>query len=184
MIIGQVIKNYRVSKGLTLQALSSLSGVSKSMLSEIENNKKTPSIDVTLRLSNALKVSMLNLIANEQPKTTAIYTKSGEHLTLTDPPAGLNLHFISPHGKLNEPQFAFGIMLPNSKTKTYPPSPVSIANYFYIIQGTLTIRLGETTYKLSTGDSLYYKPDIEQQLFTEGPEECHFVTLRSYPTNQ
>lgn len=183
-MIGQAIKIYRVSKGLTLQDLSSLSGVSKSMLSEIENNKKMPSIDIALRISNALEISLLNLIADEQPKATAVYTKSGEHLTLTDSPAGLNLHFISPHGNLNEPQFAFGIMLPNSKTTTYPPSPVSIANYFYIIQGTLNIRLGEITYTLAKGDSLYYKPDIEQQLFTEGPEECHFVTLRFYPTNQ
>ena len=183
MFIGKAIKSYRLSKGLTLQALSTLSGISKSMLSEIENDKKTPSIDLTIRISNALEISILNLITDEQPKVTAVHTKAGEHLTLTEPAAGLNLHFISLQGKPNEPQFAFGTMLPNSKTIIYPPSPVSTATYFYIIQGILNIRLGETTYKLSKGDSLYYKTDIEQQLFTEGAEECHFVTLRLYQTN-
>ena len=182
MSIGQTLKKYRTSKGLTLKDFSELSGTSKSMLSEIENDKKIPSIDIVLRISQALGISVLNLIAEEQVKTNAVHTKAGEHLTLNDPTAGLDLQFISPYGKQSEQQFAIGTMPPNSKTRVYPPCFQNESNYFYIIQGVLNVCLGEMTYRLSKGDSLYFKPDVEQQLFTEEFSECHFVVLKVYPS--
>lgn len=181
MNIGTVIKDYRLKKGLTLQTLSSLSCVSKSMLSEIENNKKMPSIDVVQRISHALKISILALLSNDQQKATALYTKSDDHLTLQDPPSGLSLQFISPHGSMNEPTISFGKMLPNSSTKVYSPTPFITSNYIYIVQGILNFRLGETTYKLAKGDSFYFTTETVQQLFT-GSDECHFFSVRYYPS--
>lgn len=179
--IGTVIKDYRLKKGLTLQALSDLSCVSKSMLSEIENNKKMPSIDVVQRISHALKISLLALLCNDKQKTAAVHTKSADHLTLQDPPSGLSLQFISPHGNMNEPTVSFGKMLPNSSTKVYTATPFTTSNYIYIVQGLLNFRLGETIYQLTTGDSFYFTTETVQQLFT-GPEECHFLSVRYYPS--
>lgn len=51
-----ILKSVRVKKNLTIGELAKISGVSKSYISEVENNKKIPTIDVICRLAVALEV--------------------------------------------------------------------------------------------------------------------------------
>lgn len=56
--IGERVKNVREKKGFTQEQLSQASGVSKSFLSEIENNKTNASGQVLLQIANALGASV------------------------------------------------------------------------------------------------------------------------------
>lgn len=55
------IKNARLEKGLTLQNLSKLSGVSVSQINDIENNKKHPTVFTLVLISMALNEKPENL---------------------------------------------------------------------------------------------------------------------------
>lgn len=55
------IKNTRLEKGLTLQKLSKLSGVSVSQINDIENNKKHPTVFTLALISMALNEKPENL---------------------------------------------------------------------------------------------------------------------------
>ena len=55
------IKNVRLEKGLTLQNLSKLSGVSVSQINDIENNKKHPTVFTLVLISMALNEKPENL---------------------------------------------------------------------------------------------------------------------------
>lgn len=55
------LKRIRKAKGLTQMSLSALSSVSQSTICEIEKNEYTPKMAVTIKLANALGISVTNL---------------------------------------------------------------------------------------------------------------------------
>jgi len=58
---GENLKKIRKARGLTQINLSDLSGVSQSTICEIEKNAYLPKISVTIKLANALNISVVNL---------------------------------------------------------------------------------------------------------------------------
>ena len=56
--IGKNLKRIRKLRGLTIDALATSSGVSKSMISEIERGIRNPSITIIWSLANALKTPL------------------------------------------------------------------------------------------------------------------------------
>lgn len=55
------IKEHRKSKGWTLEQLSDVSGISRSFLSQIENEKRQPSVETLTILADCFKVSVPDL---------------------------------------------------------------------------------------------------------------------------
>ncbi len=56
------IKEYREEKKLSYRQLEILSGVSKTMISNIEKGKRSPTIDILEKLAKGLRVSIHDLI--------------------------------------------------------------------------------------------------------------------------
>lgn len=65
--IGKTLKEFRVSKNLTLDKLAELADVDKSFLSKIENDKRDPSINSLNQICIALNIpiSIFILMADE-----------------------------------------------------------------------------------------------------------------------
>ena len=55
-LLGLKLRKLRFEKGLSLQALSQLSGLSSSYLNEIEKGKKYPKVDKLILLAKSLKI--------------------------------------------------------------------------------------------------------------------------------
>lgn len=60
--VGQTLQSLRKARSLSLEELSRRSGVSKSMLSQVERNLANPTIALVWRLANALGVSINDLL--------------------------------------------------------------------------------------------------------------------------
>lgn len=61
-IIAENLKKHRESKGLSLEQLAELTGVSKSMLRQIETGKSSPTISTIWKIANGLRVSFTSLL--------------------------------------------------------------------------------------------------------------------------
>jgi len=60
--IGAFIKSHRSANGMTLQALSDVSGVSRSMISQIESAQKSPTIATLEKLAKAMNIRLGDLV--------------------------------------------------------------------------------------------------------------------------
>lgn len=56
-----LIKQIRKEKNITLEELSKTSGISKTHINDIENNKKEPTLSVAIAIAKALKVQLTDL---------------------------------------------------------------------------------------------------------------------------
>ena len=75
--VGNTLAELRQLRALSLDELSRLAGVSKSMLSQIERNQANPTVAVVWRLANALGVPLGQLLDGERPALPAITTVAG-----------------------------------------------------------------------------------------------------------
>lgn len=67
MSIGKKLREIRRSKGFTMKELSNKSKVSQSYISDLENEKNNkPSIDILIKLANALEISEAILYRTEK----------------------------------------------------------------------------------------------------------------------
>ena len=55
--IGKYIREYRVAKGMTQEALAEYADISPSYVSMIERAEKTPALETLIEIANALEVS-------------------------------------------------------------------------------------------------------------------------------
>ena len=67
MNLGLKLKNERKKQGISMSTLSNLSKVSKTTISEIENNKVNPTINTLKKLANSLNVDV-NFFVDEENK--------------------------------------------------------------------------------------------------------------------
>jgi transcriptional regulator with XRE-family HTH domain len=56
MSLGQTIRNIRNSKGFSIMKIKELTGLSKSTISDLENDKSSPTADTLQKLATALEV--------------------------------------------------------------------------------------------------------------------------------
>src|SRR5512137_551680 len=67
-IVGSNLRRLRVRRGLSLERLAHLSGVSRAMLSQVELGRSTPTINVVWRIARALDVPFSALIAAKEAR--------------------------------------------------------------------------------------------------------------------
>lgn len=76
------LKNLRTSKGLTQTQLAQRLWLNKSIISAYENETRTPSLEVLIKLSNEFNVSMEYLLGIEREKTIDISGLTEEQITV------------------------------------------------------------------------------------------------------
>lgn len=60
--VGEVIADFRKSKGVSQEVLSGLSDIGRTHLSAIERGQRKPTLETLYRISLALDVSMSNIV--------------------------------------------------------------------------------------------------------------------------
>ncbi len=61
-MIGLRIKEFRLKRGWTIAKLAAQTGLSKSLISQVENAKNSASLFSLTKISRSLKVRMTNLV--------------------------------------------------------------------------------------------------------------------------
>jgi transcriptional regulator with XRE-family HTH domain len=72
LLVANNLKKLRREKKLSLEKLSEMTGVSKSMLGQIERGESNPTIAVVWKIANGLKISFTSLLATREDDTRII----------------------------------------------------------------------------------------------------------------
>ncbi len=72
--LGKKIRQLRLERGLTIQDVSEKTGLSKGLISQIENEQVSPPISTLMKIANALKVELAYFFMkeDEDPKITVV----------------------------------------------------------------------------------------------------------------
>ena len=181
--VGAAIRELRQRHGLTLAQVSTLSGVSRGMLSKIETGQTSAGMDTLARIARALGVSMAMLFNRyDATATGAQHIKKGQGMEVVrrGTKSGHTYHLLAyDQGpvKLFEP---FLITM-DDDSQRYPTFDHPGTEFLYMLEGKLDYRCGQQTYRLEPGDSLSFQGSVPH-----GPEvlvrfPIKFLSIIVYP---
>ena len=160
--LGNTIRQMRLDHNLTIAAVSERAGISRGMLSKIENSLTATSLETLEKIANALGVTLAKLFQNYNlPRGAAQLVKKGEGMEVVrrGTSVGHTYQLLAydqgPH-KTFEP---FLISLEDS-LEQFPAFEHPGTEFIHMLEGVLEYRVGEETFVLNSGDSLTFRGEI------------------------
>ncbi|MFC4116183.1 helix-turn-helix domain-containing protein [Nonomuraea zeae] len=168
--LGTRIRTERRARGLSVERLAELSGISRSMVSEVERGTKTPTVLVLDRLATALGTSIARLL--DEPAHGAMRVlRHSEQRVLRDP-SGWERRVLSP--VLGDVEFEFmrTTIGPGVDAGEFAPHAPGSREYLAVEHGSLLLTIDGRAYRLDTGDSAYYPGDCRHAYANDGTTDC------------
>ena len=155
MDIGNKLKELRVLKGLTQEELADRSELSKGFISQLERNLTSPSITTLMDILQCLGTSIGEFF-NEAPDEQIVFGKQ-DYFVKEDTEYKNEIKWIIPNAQKNtiEPIY----LTLQAGGSTCPDTPHEGGEFGYVLQGAVSIHLGNKTYKAKKGESFYYTAD-------------------------
>src|SRR5476649_1040990 len=160
--VGAALQRLRLERGLTLEDLSRIAGVSKSMLSQIEREKANPTIAITWRLANALGVQIGELLAGVEKATEAIRVLDAhETPTLPGHHAGYVLRILGPMELAGKYEWYELTLAPGGELVSQPHDP-GATEHLTLLHGAVEVEVGAHKKKVKLGATARY-PEHRQE---------------------
>lgn len=173
--IGRTIKEVRLRFELTLEVLAKRAGISRGMLSKIENAQTMPGLDTLFKIADALGISMSSLFATfDAREQGAQHFKHGEapEILRTGSTFGYNYFLLARNPEAHKNYEPF-IITVDDKAEPFPFFEHPGTEIVHVMAGRMEYRHGQNTYTLEPGDTLTYDSDIPH-----GPERILETPIR------
>lgn len=149
MDIGHKIKQLRIQKGLTLEELASRSELTKGFLSQMERNLTSPSISTLNDILEALGSSLADFFKEEKEEKVVFQKKD----FFVDKRENYIVNWIVPNTQKNDME---PILIEiNHDGVSFEVNPHGGEEFGYVIEGCITLVLGEKNYIVKKGETFY-----------------------------
>ncbi|GAB3453104.1 XRE family transcriptional regulator [Massilia terrae] len=170
--VGATLQRLRLERGLTLEDLSRIAGVSKSMLSQIEREKANPTIAITWRLANALGVGIGELLAAEPREVDTIRVlEAHETPTLPGQHAGYVLRILGPMELAGKYEWYELTLAPGGELASQAHDP-GTNEHLTVLHGSLEVEVGSSKRKVKMGATARYPADQDHVIRNVGKTEA------------
>jgi len=178
-IISKRIKDIRTAKGLKLIDVASGAGVSKGLLSKIENSRTMPSLSVLFNIISALDENPSSFFENiEYIGNTPFYIlkKESEYEPIVkEDSVGYNYFSIFSRAFKD---IGFNAVLlnlePNAKREMVTTDGME---FIYLIDGEINYKLDTTEFTMNKGDSLFFDGRIPHLKINKTNKEAKILVI-------
>lgn len=159
--VGHRLRELRLGLDWTMTQLSGRSGVSKAMLSKIENAQTSPALVTLARLSEALAVPVTAFFRGLDQEQDMLHIKAGEGLEIHHRASSAGQRYQSlgrmrfPHDRLEPMIFTI-----DRDEEAFPLYQHGGSELLYVISGCLVYGYGERTVTLEPGDVLQFLGEV------------------------
>lgn len=172
------IRQLRQDSGWSLDVLSQASGVSRSMLSQIEREQANPTLAVTVKIASALGQSVGELVneAQEIPHIEVIRADDRSHVFREDEQCSIRT--LSPLHLEKDVEFYELRLLPGG-TLTSAPHFEGTREFLTVQKGRVRVVSDSDQTELGKGDSAGYRADVSHEIHNPGRGEafCFLVVI-------
>jgi len=177
--IADKIRKLRKNKGLTLAQLGQDIGLSKGLLSRIENNQVSPSIATLSKIAKGLGVP-ISLFFDEEGGEDGGYSvtrkKDRKQVVRMGTRIGFTYfsltHFKSRH--LIEP---FIVQYPVITKKLNILFDHPGEEFLFVLKGEMELVYGKEKIRLNPGDAIHFDPSVPHRGQNVGREECECLVI-------
>jgi transcriptional regulator with XRE-family HTH domain len=165
--LGKVIRDLRQKDGLTIAEVTAQAGISRGMLSKIENGQVSTSLEMLSKIALALGVSLAHLFRQYNiPEGGAQHIKAGAGMEVVrrGTKRGHTYHLLA-YGQGPSKIFEPFLITMDDASEVFPTFEHPGTEFIYMLKGRIEYRHGQQTYVLGPGDSLTFRGEVPH-----GPE--------------
>lgn len=177
--VGINIKNCRKIKNISLEELSKRSGVSKSMLSQIEQGKTNPTVITVWKIASALDVQLEEILNVVDDVGIEVLRKEEAPIIFSEDKSCI-IRVNSPIHLTDNLELYYMTFKPNGKISSAPHFPNS-EEFLTVLSGQFKIYSGNNVSILNTGDSARYKGDRNHSIENLTDKEANAYLVVWFP---
>lgn len=156
--IGLNIMNLRKQKNMSMDTLSKRSGVSKSMLSQIEQEKTNPTVVTVWKIARALDASVEELLQTNGDNQIEVIRKDDTPVIFSDDHSCV-IRVNSPIHMADNLELYHMTFRPHGKLSSLPHY-LNSEEFLTVISGEFKVSAGNNSSILREGDTARYRADI------------------------
>jgi len=177
-VVGSNLRRLRTRRGLSLERLAQISGVSRAMLGQIELGQSAPTINVLWKIARALEVTFSALIS-ARTQSGALVLRSAESKILTSKDRSFSSRALFPFDEPRRVEF-YELRLAASSIEEADAHPPGTSENLVVTAGTLEIDVAGDTHRLETGDSILFEADTPHTYRNAGKVETVMYLVMTY----
>lgn len=176
--IGQKLKRIRFERELTLDRVSELTGVSKTMLGQIERGVSVPSITILWKIAKGLQISLSTLFTEEPSEYRPVEIL--EDMTpVYDENKGMVLYNIFPFDPVSGFEYFYILLKPGVRHFS-DPHREAVDEYVVVTRGTLTLTLDGREFQLKAPAKIRFHANIPHGYSNLTDEDVVFQNIMKY----
>ena len=150
------LREARKARGLSLDAVAKLSGVSRSMVSQIERGESSPTVATLWNLTQALQVDFAGLLEGKPAPGIEVTRASAAPVIARS--AGVRIRILSPAEAVGEHE-VYDLAFEAGAALISDPHSAGCREHLTVIEGEMTVTSGEEDETLGPGDTARYAAD-------------------------
>ncbi|MFD2328738.1 helix-turn-helix domain-containing protein [Cohnella sp. GCM10020058] len=177
--VGKNLQAVRKSRGLSLDQVAELTGVSKAMIGQIERGDSNPTISVLWKIVNGLKISFTSLI--EETKAEVTVVDIGEIEPFLEEDGAYRSFPMFPYDQRKGFEIYAVRMDPGCSHESEPHNE-EVEEYIVVTDGSLDVEVGGETYAIGAGNAVRFPADQPHAYRNNTDRVVTYITLIHYPS--
>ena len=180
--VGAALSALRQSEGLSLDALARQSGVSKSMLSQIERDKTNPTVAVVWRLAQALGVEVAELLGGgtRGVQHTISLMPKAQTPSMRTPDEKCELRILGPVELAGRFEW-YEITLQAGGALRSEAHPPGSREHLTVLRGLLSVTSGDRTLQVAAEETARYAADVPHAISNDGKSQAVALLVVLHP---
>jgi len=165
MQLGKKIRDVRLRRGLTVQQLAEASGLSKGFISQVENDRTSPSLATLRDLARALDTSVAYLVVEEEQQPHVVRASERPRVSVGGNTSRVEVLSAQPKRNLEVLMAELPPGLSAGDKRHYHHGEEIVV----CLEGRVSITCGEYSTVLEAGDSCHYDGRTPHAVENAGP---------------
>ena len=159
--LGEKIRSLRLENELTQEELANRSELTNGFISQLENNLASPSISTLEDILEVLGSSLSEFFARDESQEKVVYQKE-EFFEKEDEDLKHKIEWLVPNSLKYEMEPILITLYPGGKSDYDEPHPGE--EFGYVLEGEVSLKIGNKHYRVKKGESFYYPASRSHQI--------------------
>ena len=177
MIIGEKIKDLRLSCELTQEELADRCELTKGYISQLENDLTSPSIATLIDILSALGTDLKEFFSEADNEEKLTFNKNEFIEKVTD---DYVLNWLVPNAQKNAMEPVYIKLLAGKSTDE--DFPHEGEEFGYVIKGEINLIIGKRKVKVKKGESFYFSANKVHKVVNASKTDAEFIWVSSPPS--
>jgi transcriptional regulator with XRE-family HTH domain len=177
--LGDRVRQLRADRGWSLQVLATASGVSRSMLSQIERDQANPTLTVTLRIAQAFGMTLGDLVQVPDASSAITVIRANDRAYHYRSDKHCRIRTLSPLNLEKDVEF-YEVQLQPGGALRSAPHYQGTREFLTVETGQVRVESDGDAELIGKGDSVSYRADVPHAIINAGPKEAVLFLVDIY----